>query len=291
VKTIHSSNPALEALNPLQAPESGLETVPVALTFEPQTDKSAESADLTPEATASQPAGQAWYPAEAVLSPAEETQLLAEIRLLFESNKRNRFELGKKLQQLRAGTPHGQWLKKVEEIGMKERTARALIAYYGEERDRPPVQFNADELLPFDVEEIIRDDSAEPEEEEPMKPRAWAYKPVIALKWGTEEVDWKKALKVITTYGPDIENNTKAVLYAVIATAKQFEAGIAEGNQDAGVASTSATRAEEVSKVKVEPPLDPERIIMALPPPLVDAPPKSRSRLPLEFDPSEEVLQ
>jgi len=122
--------------------------------FEPRTDKSADSADLTPsEGMASQPARQAWSPEVADLSPTEETQLLAEIRLLFESNKRNRFALGEKLWYLREGTKHGEWLKKVEDIGIKDRTARALISYYCEERDRPPVHFNADEPMPFDLRE------------------------------------------------------------------------------------------------------------------------------------------
>ena len=260
--------------------------------FEPQTDKSAESADLTPaEGTASQPARQAWSPEVAVLSATDETQLVAEIRLLFENNKRNRFKLGEKLWYLREGAKHGQWLKKVAEIGIKERTARALVTYYREERDRSPIHSKKDEPMPFDPQEGNGDHSVDLEEEKPKKPRASAFKPVIVLKWGTEEVDWNKAIEVIIAHGPKIQNKTEAALYAVMTTAKRLEAEFAAGNQDASVASRPATRAEEDSRVKVEPPLDPERIIMPLPPPLVDAPPKSRSRLLLEFDPSEEVLQ
>src|ERR1039457_5199990 len=84
-----------------------------------EADKLAESANLTA--------------AEATVETLTEEQLYAEIARLWAANKVNRYDRGEKLWQLKQQAKHGQWMMKVDHMGIKQRTVNSLMADYRED--------------------------------------------------------------------------------------------------------------------------------------------------------------
>jgi hypothetical protein len=152
-------------------------------------------------------------------APDNEQTLLAEIARLWAEHKVNRLALGEKLFYLKDQAKHGTWLKKVEEMGLKDRTVRALIRDY--EREAGLVDVNS---APAEDESRnhFPDDSENPNPRSPRS-RASHYNFFIALEFGPEEKAWKAALDIIVASVKSVENRHRAVFYAVIEMAKQLQ--------------------------------------------------------------------
>ncbi len=188
-------NPSLEA--------SVLTVVPVeteARVFEAEAVKLADSAILTD--------------AEATIAAQTDEELYAEIARLWTANKVNRYELGEKLCQLKQQAKHGEWMPRVEALGIAHRTATSLISYYREEFQ----QRTAKPVL-----NVVFDGASSEQEDEPQGERTKApyFRPKISLKW-EEQTAWKSAIEVIIAQVDHVNNSTEAVFYAVTIAAERF---------------------------------------------------------------------
>ncbi|MFZ2001702.1 MAG: hypothetical protein WA239_06255 [Candidatus Sulfotelmatobacter sp.] len=263
------------------APEASVLTVVPAETearvFEAEAAKLADSAILTN--------------AKATTAAQTEEDLYAEIARLWTANNVNRYELGEKLWQLKQQAKHGEWMTKVEAMGIPHRTVTSLISYYRDElaqRNAPPIT-DAD----FDSPDSVGSEDEHEDEPQPERKKAPYFRPMIALNWGDEEKAWTNAIEVIITQVDHVNNPTEAALFAVVEVAKQFKRQQREIDA-IGVGSPSVVSkveppetASSVALVAVAPPPGPEDESEAVPVPSSDVPHSPRRRL--VFTEDEEV--
>lgn len=262
--------------------------VPVSEVSAPPLSTSVEAAKLADSASLT--------PAETTTAVPTEEELYAEIARLWAANKVNRYDLGEKLCQLKQQAKHGEWMMKVQQMGIPHRTITSLISYYREEdmrRNTPPIT-DAD----FDDLPDFADSADEQQEDKPAPEhkKAIYYRPMIALKWGTEETAWKNAIEIIVAQD-GINNPTEAALFAVVEVAKQLERQQQEREIEAiGVGSPVATNPVEppkaepgVALVAVAPAPDPMLVFAPLPLPVSDLPCSPRRQLVFTAE-DEEVL-
>ncbi len=225
--------------------------------------------------------------AEATIEVPTEAELYAEIAKLWAANKVNRYDLGEKLWQLKQQAKHGEWMMKVQQMGIPHRTITSLITHYREEfalRNTAPIT-DAD-FVDFDLP--ASGDSEDEQQEErpaPERKKASRFRPMIVLKWGEEETAWKHAIEVIIAQ-EGIHNPTEAAFFAVVEVAKEFERRAAAEIEAIGVGSPSVVSqveppetASSVALVAVAPPLGPEDEIEAVPVPISDVRCSPRRRL------------
>jgi hypothetical protein len=262
------------------APEAFVPTVVPAETearaFEAEAGKLADSAILTN--------------AKATTAAQTEEDLYAEIARLWTANKVNRYELGEKLCQLKQQAKHGEWMTRVEALGIPHRTVTSLISYYREEIAQRNAAPGTD--ANFDSPDFVGSEDEQPGEKAvPERKKASYFRPEIFLKWGSEEKAWKHAIEVIIAQ-EGIHNPTEAALFAVVEVAKEFERQAAAEIEAIGIGSPSVASqveppAPDFPMVAVAPSPGPVEEIEALPVPISDVPCAPRRRL--VFTEDEEV--
>jgi hypothetical protein len=295
-----------------QGPALEFSELPLSMPVE--ADKLAESANLTA--------------AEATVGTLTEEQLYAEIARLWAANKVNRYELGEKLWQLKQQAKHGQWMMKVDHMGIKQRTVNSLMADYREEymRRNPPANpeedfegeaphnDTAEEKSGEPVADVVADQEGHtasvdpsaqpipvapvPTQENAVKPEGKAYfRPHITLTKGAEEKVWNHAIDVIIREGDDVNNESEAALFAVVAVAQELErrqqqreiAADGDGSVGAPSQAESSTREPSVlAAVTVAPAPILENLIKPVPVPVPSLPPTPRKPLQI-VDEDEEV--
>jgi hypothetical protein len=326
-----------------------------------------------------------FMPAETTVVTFTDEELYAEIARLWAANKVNRYDLGEKLCQLKKQAKHGEWMVKVQQMGIPQRTVNSLMEYYREEfmRRNPPAnpydlgeklwqlkqqakhgewmtkvqqmgipQRTANSLMEDYREEYMRrnppanpeedfegeaphNDSAEepvadvvadqeghtasvdpsaqpipvapvPTQENAVKPASIRvkgsegkayFRPHITLTTGAEEKAWNHAIDVIIREDDDVNNESEAALFAVVAMAQEFERRQQQREIEAiGVGSPIAASSVELPTTKpgvfapvtVAPAPILENLIKPVPVPVPSLPPTPRKPLFIS-DEDEEV--
>ncbi|MGA2979480.1 MAG: hypothetical protein ABSD76_07810 [Terriglobales bacterium] len=246
-----------------------------------EADKLAGAANLTP--------------AETTGATLTEEQLYAEIARLWAANKVNRYDLGEKLWQLKQQAKHGEWMTKVQHMGIPQRTVNSLMEYYREEfmRRTTPAITDAD----FEDAPSQTDAEDEQQEEKPASERKTAvyFRPHITLNWGAEEKAWKRAIEVIVIH-THVHNATDAAFFAVVEMAKKFESleqqeieATGVGSQAASSVELAATEPSVLAPVTVAPAPILENVIKPVPVPVPSLQPTPRKPMQFVSDENEEV--
>ena len=300
-----------------------LEFSELPLSMPVEADKLAESANLTA--------------AEATVGTLTEEQLYAEIARLWAANKVNRYDLGENLWQLKQQAKHGEWMTKVQQMGIPQRTVNSLMEDYREEymRRNPPANPEEDfegeaphndsagEKSGEPVADVVADQEGHtasvdpsaqpipvapvPTQENTVKPASIRvkgsegkayFRPHITLTTGAEEKAWNHAIDVIIREDDDVNNESEAALFAVVAMAQEFERRQQQREIEAiGVGSPIAASSVELPTTKpgvfapvtVAPAPILENVIEPVPVPIPSLPPTPRKPMPFVSDENEEV--